>query len=82
MKNNNHENKYVRNLFSQFSKELPSFYRIKKHAPFHYCYWWFSTRKIDKMTARIIMKKWFENKLCVRVTYCGIKIERSIQHAS
>lgn len=75
MENNNSEDNYSRNLFNLFSRELPSFYKNKKFAPFHFCYWWFSTRKIDKKTSRLVMKNWCENKLCNLKPYHGIQID-------
>ena len=75
MRNNNSEDKYSKHLFAIFLKELPSFYKNSTRTiPFNYCYWWFSTRRIDKKIARDLMRKWCQEKLCELVTYHGIQI--------
>lgn len=74
MESNNFEDKYVKNLFREFQRNIPSFYRIKGRIPFHFCYWWFSFLRIDKKTARHILKFWISEGWCKRLKYHGIEL--------
>jgi len=72
---NQSEGEFAKELFLEFVEELPSFFRIpNKTIIFHYCYFWFARRRIDKYTARKIMRLWTKEKLCELVTYHGLRL--------
>lgn len=71
---------FSKELFHKFLKELPSFYSIlNKTVPFSYCYWWFSWRKIDKATARKILRQWNSLGFCHIVPYHGLRVSSNFK---
>lgn len=76
------EVEFSQQLFYKFLRELPSFYHpiLGKTIPFSYCYFWFSWRKIDKRTARKIVRQWVSLGFCRVVPYHGLKISSNFKN--
>jgi len=66
---------YHRQLFEKFFSAVNnSPYKLKPSCPFNFVYSFFSYLKIDKKTAREIIKFWVSTKWCQRAKYYGIKV--------
>ncbi|MEM2175561.1 MAG: hypothetical protein QXI58_08095 [Candidatus Micrarchaeia archaeon] len=73
-KNQTFEKRYLLHLFENFIMDLPHFY-IYKIIPFPAVYFWFSHRRIDKKTAKEILRAWCNLGLCEWKAYHGIKVK-------
>jgi hypothetical protein len=64
---------YCKNLFLQFTTEIPSFYQGRT-IPFSFCYFWFSHKKLNRSTARAVISIWVQKRWCIRRKYHGLII--------
>ncbi len=70
------DNSFSKSLFKQFSSDMRkgNIFQSLNIIPFSIVYFWFSWKKLDKNTARKIVREWADNKWCERVRYHGIKL--------
>ena len=70
------DNSFSKRLFEQFSSDMTKgdIFRHLKIIPFNIVYFWFSWKKIDKKTARRVIKEWADDKWCEKIKYHGIRL--------
>ncbi|MBS3052731.1 MAG: hypothetical protein J4428_05170 [Candidatus Aenigmarchaeota archaeon] len=66
---------YYRQLFERFAASVHNSPYKLKTCPFNFVYSFFSYSKIDKRTAREIVKHWTANDWCQRAKYHGLKLK-------
>ncbi|MFH8120372.1 MAG: hypothetical protein QXS37_06225 [Candidatus Aenigmatarchaeota archaeon] len=74
---NNFCEEYLKKLFKDFLVDIPYFYKYKI-IPFPVVYFWFSHQRIDKKTAKEILRGWCNLGLCEWKAYHGIKVNEKI----
>ncbi|MFH8119971.1 MAG: hypothetical protein QXS37_04170 [Candidatus Aenigmatarchaeota archaeon] len=74
---NNFFEDYLNKLFEDFLNDVPYFYK-QKIIPFPVVFFWFSHRRIDKKTAKEILRGWCNLGLCEWKAYHGIRVKEKL----